>query len=79
MQGKKTLLYLIPCAGYFVASFALSDRACRAAQRSNLSEPVLRLIESAPAYSEGRGLRLEVRSRRDLADVRKLLSIKVAS
>jgi Protein of unknown function (DUF3788) len=78
-QRQRTVLYMVPCPRYFVASFALGERACRAARASKLPARVLEVIEHAPSYAEGRGVRLEVRNRKDLASVEQLASIKLAN
>ena len=78
-QKKRTVLYMVPCPGYFVASFALGESACQATQRSGLPSQVLEIIQQAPKYPEGRGVRLEVRDKKDLAIVEKLVSIKMAN
>ena len=51
-----------PREGYFMASFALGEKAVKAAHESDLPISVLKVIESAKKYAEGRGVRLEVRS-----------------
>ena len=78
-QKRRTVLYMVPCPGFFVASFALSEKACQAARGSTLSARVREIIHHAPKYPEGRGVRLEVRNRKDLADVQELASIKMAT
>jgi hypothetical protein len=78
-QRQRTILYLVPCSGYFVASFALDEKAYQAAQRSGLPARVLAIVRTATTYAEGRGVRLEVRNRRDLASVERLASIKMAT
>ena len=40
---------------------------------------MLEIIEHARQYPEGRGVRLEVRSKKDLANVEQLASIKMTS
>jgi hypothetical protein len=75
-QKKRALVYLTPCHSSFLASFALGEKACRVARASGLPAPILELIERAPKYAEGRGVRIPVRRRRDLAGVRKLVAIK---
>jgi hypothetical protein len=77
--GKKTVVNLVPCRNYFVASLALNEKGCEAAQWSGLSEAALDIVRQAPKYPEGRGVRLEVRSKKDLADVKKLASIRMDS
>jgi hypothetical protein len=78
-QKRRTVLYLVPCRGYFVASFALGKKACQAALESGLPPQVLEIIQHAPSYPEGRGVRLEVHSRKDLENVEELASIKMAN
>ena len=75
---RRTVLYMVPCPGYFVASFALAERVCQAAQRSGLPARLLEIIQHAPSYPEGRGVRLEVRNKKDLANVEALASIKMS-
>ncbi len=76
---RRTVLYLIPQRGHFLAAFALGEKACRAAQDAGLPAAVLDLIERAPRYAEGRGVWLEVRSARDAAAAARLAEIKMAS
>ena len=61
-REKRTILYMTPCKGYFMASFALGEKAVKAAHESDLPVSVLGVIDSAKKYAEGRGVRLEVRS-----------------
>jgi hypothetical protein len=75
-QPKRVLVYLTPCRGHFLASFALGERACAAAQTVGLPAAVLALIEVAPRYAEGRGVRIPVRRRCDVEAVRTLAAIK---
>ena len=76
---KRTIVYLVPCAGCFRVAFALGDRAVAAARRSDLSKSVLKLLDEATRYAEGTGVRLLVKGSKDLAAVRKLAIIKLAN
>jgi hypothetical protein len=78
-QEKRTILYMTPCKGYFMASFALGEKAVKAAHESDLPVSVLDVIDSARRYAEGRGVRLEVRSAEDVRNVEKLAVIKMAN
>ena len=78
-KKKRTVLYLIPLSGCFQAAFALGEKACSAAQVSTLPAAVLETIEHAPKYPEGRGVRLDVRSRKDVEHVKALAVIKMAT
>jgi len=78
-KRKRALVYLTPCRSHFLASFALGEKACRAAHAGGLPESILDAIEQAPKYAEGRGVRIPVRSRKDLAGIRRLVDIKAAN
>jgi hypothetical protein len=78
-QKKRTLVYMTPCQAHFLASFALGEKACRAAHAAGLPASVLALIDGAPKYAEGRGLRIPVQTTRDLERVKAVATIKVAN
>ncbi|MFN8177823.1 MAG: DUF3788 family protein [bacterium] len=78
-KKKQTVVYLVPCPGFFVASFALREEVCEAARRAKLPAAVLETIDRAPTYAEGRGVRLEVRARKELANVEKLAALKMST
>jgi hypothetical protein len=78
-REKRTILYMTPCEGYFMVSFALGEKAVKVAHDSDLPISVLKVIDSAKKYAEGRGVRLEVRSAEDVRNVEKLAVIKMAN
>ena len=65
--------------GYFLASFALGEKAVKAVHESDLPVSVLDAVDGARKYAEGRGVRLEVRSAQDVRKVEKLAIIKMAN
>jgi hypothetical protein len=78
-QEKRTILYMTPCEGYFLASFALGEKAVKAAHESDLPASILKVIDGARKYAEGRGVRLEIRTAQDIRNVEKLAAIKMAN
>lgn len=78
-REKRTILYMTPREGYFMASFALGEKAVKAAHDSGLPISVLKVIDGAKKYTEGRGVRLEVRSAEDVRNVEKLAVIKMTN
>ena len=77
IHKKRRILYLIPQKGHFLAAVVFGDKAVVAANESSLPAEVLRELNDAPKYAEGRGIRLQVKSREDLKTVETLVSIKV--
>ena len=76
---ERIILYMTPCSGYFLASFALGDKAVAAAHNSALPTSIMKVIDSARKYAEGTGVRLKVKSARDIRHIEKLAVIKMSS
>jgi hypothetical protein len=78
-QPKRTVLYMTPCAGHFLASMALGEKAVAAAHAAGLPQGVLEVVDGARKYAEGRAVRLPVRTARDVANVQRLVAIRMAT
>ena len=76
---KRNIIYLGPCDGCFRVALILGDKAVAAARHSNLSKSTLKLLDEAPRYPEGTGLRVMVKAAKDLAAIKKLALIKMAN
>ncbi|MBK9305378.1 MAG: DUF3788 family protein [bacterium] len=72
------MLYMTPQAGAFQLGLVLGEKAAQAAHEMDLPDSVLPLIDAAPRYAEGRGIRLPVVTGDDLAAVRALAALKMA-
>jgi hypothetical protein len=76
-RGKRNILHLAPCEGSFRVLFILGDRAVAAARTARLGTTAAKLINDAPRYPEGTGIRLEVSRARQIPLLRKLARIKI--
>ncbi len=76
---KRAIVYLTPCKRHFLAGFALGEKAAKAAHAAGLPPQVLECIDNATKYAEGRAVRLEVRTRKDLAAVQQVVALKMAN
>jgi hypothetical protein len=76
-RKKRTIVWLSPCRGCFRVMFILGDRAMEAARRSKLPQRVVRILDEAPRYPEGTGIRMNVKGQRDVGIVEKLAVIKL--
>ncbi len=77
-QGKKTVLYLVPGEGSFLASMALSEKACAASARRGLPGALLELIREAPVFPEGRAVRIEVKNKRGVESALLLAALRMS-
>ena len=55
------------------------EKAVKAAHAAGLPKTVLTAIDKAPKYAEGRGVRFEVRTKKDLEGIRELAAIKMSN
>jgi uncharacterized protein DUF3788 len=67
---------MTPRKGHFLVSFALGEKAVAAAHERKLPAAVVKAIDSSPRYAEGRGVRLEVRTIREVSALVTLAQIK---
>jgi hypothetical protein len=72
-KGKRRIVYLSPREGFFLASFALGDRAVAALQAAKLP------VELGKRYAEGTAVRLEVHTAADVTLVEQVAAIKIAN
>lgn len=76
MRVEPVILYMTPREDHFLVSFALGEKAVAAGHGHKLPRSVMKAIESAPKYAEGRRVRLEVRHVREVSALATLAEIK---
>jgi len=75
--GKQTLVHLRPDEGSYLASFALSDAAIAAAAGRGVPAPLITEVRAAKVLPEGRPIRVQVKSAKDLRAAAGLLLAKL--
>ena len=73
---ERVILYMTPQPGQFLVSFALGEKAAAAAHARQLPPAILKAIDAAPRYAEGRGVRFEVSKASQLPALTALAQIK---
>lgn len=79
VEKARVLIYLTPDAGRFRVGLVLGGKAVAAARASGLSAAAASILEIAPRYAEGQGVRFHVISRENMAPLEELLDIKFAA
>lgn len=74
---KRNIVYLGPRQGWFVAAFALGDRAVAVARKSDLPQEVIQNINTSKRYAEGTAVRIDVKTPADVEVVKILSKIKI--
>jgi hypothetical protein len=75
-RAERVLVYLTPQEGQFIVGLVLGEKAVAAAAEKGLPPAVLTLLDAAPRYAEGRGIRLTIVPGDDLGAVRQLVALK---
>jgi uncharacterized protein DUF3788 len=76
-REKRNIVYLGPRQGWFVAAFALGDKAVAAARKSTIPPDAVENINNSKRYAEGTAVRIDVKSAQDLETVKLLARIKI--
>lgn len=76
-RGKRTIVWLVPYAGSFQILFIFGEKALTAIRQTAVPARVLRMLDEAPKYPEGTGLRFQITAAKDIAVVKKLAAIKL--
>jgi hypothetical protein len=77
LLGKRNLLFFIPYSKYFRIGMVFGESAVETILKSDLPDKIIEEIRNTKKYAEGRGLRIDVKDRKSLMIVKKLLQIKV--
>ena len=78
-RKARTIVWLGPREGCFIAAFILGDKAMQAARAGKLPQRIVKIMNEAPKYPEGTGVRITLKTPKDLAAVKTLAAIKLAN
>jgi hypothetical protein len=62
-----------------MVAFVFGDKGVDAVQDSNLPQSIKDELRNAKKYPEGRGIRLQVRNKTDVANIQTLVDIKLSN
>ena len=79
MRKKRTIVWLSPHTDCFTVLFILGDKAMRAARQVKFPQRIVKVLNEAPKYPEGTGIRLAVKSSRYIGTLKRLAAIKLAN
>lgn len=78
-QRKRNILYLSPMTGGpFLVTLILGPKAMDAARATKWPKHMVKVLDDAPKYPEGFGLRIPMSSSKDVPAVVRLAGIKIA-
>lgn len=78
-RKARTIVWLAPSERSFEVLFILGDKAMRAARQTQFPQRIVRAMDEAMKWPEGTGIRLRVKSVRDITALKRLAAIKLAN
>ena len=76
---KRAIIYLLPRQQFFKVAFVFGGKATELILQSEISPIIKAELKNSRVYAEGRGIRIDVRDGAGLADIKKLIEIKLAN
>ena len=76
---KRNIIYMGPREDHIMVAFAFGDKGVEDVQNSKLPQSIKDELQNAKKYPEGRGIRLQVRNKADVANIKTLVDIKLAN
>ena len=76
---KRTILHLGPRSKHFTVAIILGEKAVAALRKSETAPEVIAMVEHATRFAEGRVIRFEIRSKKEIGIVETLAKIKMDS
>jgi hypothetical protein len=76
---KRAIIYLLPREKYFKAAFVFGQKATEVILDSDISPEIISELTTAKVYGEGRGIRIDVKGKKDLDAILFLIDTKIAN
>lgn len=76
-DSKRVIIYMMPGEKLFRVSIVFGSKATENAMISKISKDIKDLISSAKVNAEGRGFRIDVKNKKTVKDIKRLVDIKL--
>jgi len=75
---KRAIIYLLPRDRYFKVAMVFGEKATQQILISKISDEIKSELKNVKVYAEGRGIRLDVKDKSILKDIKVLIDIKLS-
>ena len=76
---KRAIIYFLPRDKYFKVAFVFGQKATDVVLESDILYEIKSELEQATKYAEGRGIRIDIKNDLIIADIKKLIEIKLVN
>ncbi len=74
---KRVLIYLLPRDKFFKVAFVFGQNATDEILHTKISQTIIQELNTAKVYAEGRGIRIDVKEKSIMNDIKELIRIKI--
>lgn len=74
---KRVVVYLLPREGFFKVAMVFGQKAVDMVMSADIAGSIKTELANAKPYAEGRGIRIDVKSKKLLRDITRLIDIKM--
>ena len=75
---KRVIVYLLPRNGFFKVAMVFGQKAADLVMSAGIDEGIKTELANAKPYAEGRGIRIDIKSKKNVRDITRLIDIKMA-
>lgn len=76
---KRAIIYLLPRDKFFKVAFVFGQKATDTIMKSKISNSIKAELDSAKVYAEGRGIRIDIKDKIIISDIKELIDIKLSN
>ena len=76
---KRAIIYLLPRDNFFKVAFVFGQKATDLIMKSHIADSIKTELDSAKVYAEGRGIRIDIKDKMIISDIKELIDIKLAN
>ena len=75
---KRAIIYFLPRDNFFKVAFVFGQKATEKIMQSHITNFIKLELDSAKVYTEGRGIRIDIKDNSMISDIKELINIKLA-
>lgn len=73
---KRVIIYFLPRDNFFKVAFVFGQKAYEKIIENKIDENIITALQEAKVYAEGRGIRIDVKDKTLMEDIKKMIIIK---
>ena len=74
---KRAIIYLLPRDKFFKVALVFGQKATDLIMKSNIANSIKSELDAAKVYAEGRGIRIDIKDKMVIGDIKELIDIKL--